>query len=103
MESTTDESEGVASPSTQPHVERHKVPVDAIDSPTSDDPMQEIIQECLAKLSSRGKGAHICPFGASCTKGGVAPGGYLVKFERNSAFKYDCFLPFFYLCRLKRY
>lgn len=102
MESTTYESEGFADPSTQPHLQRHKDPVDGIDSPTSDDLMQDIIQDCLAKLSSRGKGTYTCPLGASCTKGDVASGGYLVKFERNSAFKYDCVLSFFYLCHLKR-
>ena len=46
------------------------------------------VQSGETTLSVRGKGHHVCPHGASCTKGGLAADGRLVIFERNSAFRY---------------
>ena len=38
-------------------------------------------------LTSRGKGKYTCPYGRSCTKGGVQRDGTPVIFERNSAYR----------------
>jgi hypothetical protein len=45
----------------------------------------------FASLSNRGKGHHVCPWGSSCTKGGVGSDGELVVFERNSKFRLVAF------------
>jgi hypothetical protein len=56
-------------------------------SPGSDRSAQSNTNDPFASLSSRGKGHHVCPKGASCSKGGVGPEGELIVFERNSAFR----------------
>jgi hypothetical protein len=56
------------------------------ESPHSDGHNQDVVDELLAGLSSRGRGNYSCPFD-TCTKGGFCPDGQKTVFERNSDFK----------------
>jgi len=64
--------------------------------------MHEHVKGLIDALAQRGTGNHTCPYGASCNKGGVKDGQFVV-FERNSAFRahllkheriYHCTMPY---------
>lgn len=59
-------------------------------SPTSGEQQanHDAVDRLLKSLTVRGTGKHTCPYGMSCTKGGLRDGELLV-FERNSAFRLD--------------
>ena len=71
----------------EPHVNTASYQIVPIQSSSQQDSIHEIVRELLRTLSQRGTGQHLCPFGRSCTKGGVENGGVKV-FERNSAFRF---------------
>jgi len=64
--------------------------------------LHDEVRNLIDSLAQRGTGRHICPYGASCNKGGIKDGKFLV-FERNSAFRahllkhermYICNMPY---------
>jgi hypothetical protein len=59
-------------------------------SPPSGDQQSshDAVDSLLKSLTVRGTGQHICPYGMSCTKGGLRDGKPVI-FERNSAFRLD--------------
>ena len=63
-------------------------PVGTFASDPDADELHDKVAQLLASLSQRGIGQHVCPYGLSCTKGGVDGDGSLVVFPRNSAFRY---------------
>jgi hypothetical protein len=91
-------SDGLKSPDTHPNLLENEdgaalnspVMSDSADSShgnPSDGYEQNEDVPSLEQLSSRGTGSYKCPYGASCTKGGLLPDKSLKIFTRNSDFK----------------
>ena len=62
------------------------------DTPETDAQDEEVQTDAISLsrgLKHRGQGQHVCPHGASCTKGGTNEDGSLRVFLRNSAFRYS--------------
>jgi hypothetical protein len=57
-------------------------------STAQQDSIHEMVRNLLSNLNQRGTGQHLCPYGTTCTKGGLE-NGRLKVFERNSAFRFD--------------
>lgn len=47
----------------------------------------DVAPAASTNLQARGKGKHVCPYGANCDRGGISESGSAVVFERNSAFR----------------
>jgi hypothetical protein len=59
-----------------------------ISGPLTEEELSNYIGKVGNSLGQRGTGRHVCPYGRSCTKGGVETDGSMKVFGRNSAFRY---------------